>query len=147
MIIFSLSFNIHSQENSSDIIQYEDIEFLPMDNFSQFGIRILLEAGLRYWFPIDYSVGYLAFVNFGAGVGIDLIKYILSPGIYVDIGIGMDWFYLFSDNEQKKDDYTPSQFFWSCGARLYNVMNISDFYIIPHIGYNFFLFVIPFLNT
>jgi hypothetical protein len=128
-------------------MNYNDDKPSFVDDFAPFGARILFEAGPRFWFPFDYNSGFLAFINIGAGFGIDFIKYVLSPGIYVDIGIGMDWFYLFSDSDQKKDDYIPSQIFLSGGVRLYNVMNISDFYIIPHIGYNFMLFIVPFLNV
>jgi hypothetical protein len=118
-----------------------------MDDFDLFGTRLLMDVGARFWFPIDYSAGYLAFLNFGIGLGIDLVKYVLSPGIYLDVGIGIDWFYIFSDKEQKKEGYIPTQFFFSGGARLYNIMNISELYIIPHIGYNLLLFYLPFLNV
>jgi hypothetical protein len=128
-------------------MNYNDDKSSFMDDFAPFDTRILIEAGPRFWFPFDYSASCLVFINFGAGFGIDLIKYVLSPGIYVDVGIGMDWFYLFSDSDQKKDNYIPTQFLLSGGVRLYNIMNISEFYIIPHIGYNFLLFMVPFLNV
>ena len=142
---------IYSQGNDKEIVPYtgNSLSFMDYDgeeyNFKLFGIRPLAEAGLRFWFPIDSSLDFFAFINFGLGLGIDLIKHFLSPGLYIDIGIGLDWFYLFSDGK-KNDDYTPTQFFLSGGVRLYNVINILNFNIVPHIGYNLLLFFMPFLN-
>jgi hypothetical protein len=148
ILILSVSYNIHSQEHDTDIFPYNDNNLLfDSYNYKQFGSRIIADAGLRFLFPLNSSPWYLSTVNFGMGFGIDLIKYVLSPGIYFDLGIGTDWFYIFSDPEDQIEGYVPVQFSLSGGVRIYNYMRIFWFDVIPFIGYNFMFFFIQLPNA
>jgi hypothetical protein len=148
IIFFSISHYIYSQENGINIINEQSNEsfFFTNYDFEIFRRRLLVDGGLRFLFPLVSSPYVVSFVNFGGGVGIDLVKYILSPGIYIDLGIGTDWFYIFSDSENKYDNYTPIQFLLSGGIRVYNYMRIFRFDVVPFLGYNFMVFFIPLPN-
>jgi hypothetical protein len=148
ILIFSVSYNIHSQEHDADIVPYNDNNsLLDNYNYKQFGSRIIADAGCRILFPLNNSPWYCSTFNFGIGFGIDLVKYVLSPGIYIDLGVGTDWFYVFSDSEEKNEDYVPTQFLLSGGVRVYNYMRIFWFDVIPFIGYNFIFIFIPLPNV
>jgi len=115
--------------------------------FDQFWPRVLGDIGYRFMFPLDNKPWHLSFLNVGLGVGIDLLEYVLSPGLYVDLGIGTDWLYVFSDSYDSDSNYSPVQFFVSGGIRIYNYMRILRFDVIPFFGYNFMLFFLPLPNA
>jgi hypothetical protein len=142
IIFFYISHYIYSQENDINIINEQSNEsfFFTNYDFEIFRRRLLVDGDLRVLFPLVSSPYVASFVNFGGGVGIDLVKYILSPGIYIDLGIGTDWFYVFSDLENKNDNYAPVQFLLSSGIRAYNYMRIFRFDVVPFLGYNFIFF-------
>jgi hypothetical protein len=99
----------------------------------------LFEASLRFFFPPATENNAL-FMNFGYGWNYDIIKNILSPGILFDISIGIDWFWLFSDDKDENDTREHNQFGLGAGFKIYNMIDLSEFMLIPFIGYNFLLF-------
>ncbi|MHC6203678.1 hypothetical protein ACYULU_10850 [Breznakiellaceae bacterium SP9] len=132
--------------NDIDNLSYEDDYY----EFNKYGLRELVDVSARFFYPPidDYS---FFSIDFGFGVGIDVFPYILSPGIYFDIGIGGDWFALFSsddkDTKKNQEEKENPQIGFSAGLRLYNIINIKYFNIIPFIGYNFLYFYYPLPNA
>ena len=145
-------FQTYSQENNTIIKQFSDDYYY--ENFNQFGLRALADISLRFLFPIERveNTSFLSFLDIGFGVGFDIIPYIFSPGIYLDLAIGTDWIALFSDDSSDKDDNFGkeekelTQFAFSFGLRLYNIIKIFDFNIIPFFGCNFMFFFYPLPN-
>lgn len=112
------------------------------------GFRGHFDWSLKFLFPVD-EVGTFTFVDFGFGISYDIIPRVLSPGIYIDAGVGPGWIALFDDNNSYKID--SARDLWAfgviLGARLYNITKINDFSIIPFVGYNFLFFIIPLPNV
>jgi len=139
LLVYFSVFQVYSQDDSLNIYNSNLSKGYYSTYFNQFGIRALYDISLRFFFPIK-SIGFLSFINFGFGLGIDILKDILSPGIYFDIGIGTDWFFNpIRTNDTNIYIYT-GQLAFSDGLRLYNVIRINHFKIIPFIGYNFMFF-------
>jgi hypothetical protein len=148
VLLILIPYFAYSQENDTDITHNKESGSSFYDyTFKPYELRIVGDIGYRYIFPIKIEPYNLSFVNFGLGVGTDLIKYVLSPGIYLDIGIGTDWFYIFSDSKKRDSNYSPVQFLLSGEVRLYNYMRIYQFDVIPFLGCNFLLFYIPLPNV
>jgi hypothetical protein len=156
LFYFSI-FQVYSQETSINIFNSsftdEDGDDYDYTYFNQFGIRILFDASLRYFFPVE-KMSVLTFLCIGFGLGIDIFNNILSPGIYLDIGIGTDWFAIFgfldpnrNSSKTNDDKREYNQFAYSGGLRIYNIIKIYPFYLIPFAGYNFLYFYIPLPNV
>ena len=99
----------------------------------------LLEASIRIFFPPHPDINF-AFVNIGYGWNYDIIRNIFSPGILFDISIGTDWLWLFNENKEMNDKTEHTQFGLGAGIKIYNMIEIDEFRIIPFIGFNFLLF-------
>ena len=125
-IIFSLVFflciqNIYSQYDYSD----ESTQ--------------TLELSWRFLVPELESPQAMGFVNFGAGFHRTIVPNIISPGFYVDAGIGMDWLLLFSDREDKYEELEKREVYqigFNLGFRIYNLIEIGIVDITTFIGYN-----------
>ncbi|MDR1390645.1 MAG: hypothetical protein LBJ31_11810 [Treponema sp.] len=70
--------------------------------FYQYDLRALAELSLRLFGSAE-SDGFF-YIDFGFGIGMDIVPYIVSPGIYLDVGMGTDWFNLFMDDDKKAED-------------------------------------------
>jgi hypothetical protein len=158
--ILFLTFSLYQIFSQEYFIKKNDINLSKYDydyEFTQYGLRALGELSARLFFPSDSNS--LTFVNFGLGVGVDIYPHVLSPGIYLDIGIGTDWFALFSKDDdkdkkedkdtkdKKEDDEDIPQIGLNAGLRIYNIINIHYFNIIPFIGYNVVLGHYPLPNA
>jgi hypothetical protein len=142
---------IHSQEYSGKITNY-GLDDQYYYEFNQYSLRALGDISARFAPISEYSFFLL---DFGFGIGMDIYPHLLSPGIYLDIGIGADWFSLFiSDDdsnktkqEKEKEKEKIPQLGLSTGLRIYNIINIYNFNIIPFFGYNFVLPYYPLPNS
>jgi hypothetical protein len=110
-----------------DIDEYKDLVFL--------------DAALKFIFPFEPEIGTLILADFSANLGLELIPRRYFLGIGVDVGIGVDWFSIFSDEDTTDREY--NQFGFSLGARIYNLIKFGPFYVIPFFGCDFLFIVIP----
>jgi hypothetical protein len=104
-------------------------------------LKAFWEVSLRVLFPFyneqtffNEKTKMLLFFDFGIGVNYDLVQNIVSPGIYADVALGIDWILMFLNEEDEK--YKPTQLEFGGGIRIYNVSRIFGFSIMPFIGYN-----------
>jgi hypothetical protein len=89
------------------------------------------------------------YLNIGYGKHFPIIPRILSPGIYIEGGLGADWVYLFSlfseENTSKKDE-DDYEFGYNAGVnfgfRLYTLIELGIADINMFVGYNFSLLII-----
>ena len=102
----------------------------------------LVDISLRFTVPeLPESEG-MAFINIGYGRYFPIVPHLISPGIYADFGIGVDWFGLFSDDDTDKEktkNKEYKQFGLNLGFRLFNLIEIGMVDINTFIGYNFIL--------
>ena len=101
----------------------------------------ILELSLRFVMPEENDPQGLIFVNLGAGFHREIVPKLISPGLYIDAGIGPDWLELFSDSDGKEDkrDKEFYQLGINLGFRLYNFFDLGIASIKPFVGYNLIL--------
>jgi hypothetical protein len=110
-----------------DIDEYKDSFFMDM--------------GFKFLFPFEREIGTLIFGDFSANFGLELIPRRCFLGFGVDAGIGIDWFSIFSDQDDPNREY--NQFGFSLGARIYNLLKFGPFYVVPFLGCDFLFIIIP----
>lgn len=102
----------------------------------------LLEASFRIFYPPNNEFNF-SFFNIGYGWNYDINKNIFSPGILFDLSIGTDWLWLFNKEKDVNDTTVHNQFGLGAGIKIYNMIEINEFRIIPFIGCNFLFFYKP----
>jgi hypothetical protein len=90
----------------------------------------LFHVSLGFLFPNLESPPLNTFLNFGIGSHFTIVPKMISPGIYTELGIGLNWHNIGS----------KFPFWFNAGARFYNLfdLSINNGYtsIKPFIGYN-----------
>jgi hypothetical protein len=135
ILLFSISLNLLSQETdgfSDKSMFYNKIE---KD----------INVSLRFIFPVS-KLSFFSFGDFSAGIGYGIIPQYYYIGIAGDVAIGADWLALFfEDKEDKKNnpDREYNQFGFSLGGRIYNLIKIFDFGIMPFFGCDFLFVLLP----
>jgi hypothetical protein len=115
----------------------------------------LFDLSFRFLFSeTGPQEGRALYFNIGYGKFFPIIPNIMSPGIYIDAGLGMDWLYLFSlfsgNSEPKKND-NQEKYQWgqnagsNLGLRLFNLIEIGVVDIIMFTGYS--LSILRFFDT
>ena len=99
------------------------------------------DISVRGVMPRTDGVQTSGYFNIGYGRNFPIIPDIISPGIYIETGLGADWIYLtslFSGNhDESKDNYEFGyNFGYNVGFRLFNIIDISIFDITMFAGYN-----------
>jgi len=82
----------------------------------------------------------MGYLNFGYGSYLPIVPILLSPGIYVDVGIGLDWIRaIFGDDSSNNNnrDENFNQLGLNLGIRAFNLIQIGVMDIKPFVGYNF----------
>ena len=128
---------LDNQIGAEEINFLEYNENIPQDYL--YNKHTLMEMSLRLFLSPSPTMNF-SFLNIGGGWNYDIIKNIISPGILFDVSIGTDWLWLFSEDKDENDDKERNQFGLGAGARIYNMIEIYEFRIIPFIGCNFLLF-------
>ena len=144
LIVIFLLFIVQQNYSQEKINKFS----YPYDYYEQFGLRALGDISLRVFFPVDANAnrGALTYLGLGFGLGVDIIKYFLSPGIYLGAGLGTDWLTLFSLDKNISVDFGYSQLGVNCDIRIYNIIKLYDFDLIPFFGYHFNMFFRPLPN-
>jgi hypothetical protein len=137
-VCFSI-FRVFSQENNVNNFNSNSFDEYYFSYFEQFGIRILCDASLKFFFPTrnDYT-GFFSSLSMGTGIGIDIFDHILSPGIYFNIDLGTNWSLGGTEGLTLFDAETNdnNQFELGFGLRLYNIMKFYPITVSPFVGYN-----------
>ena len=137
MLLFTCSINIFSQEKDELLFDFDE-RYYYYDKFEK-------DINLSWRFlippPNENSVG---FVGFSAGIGYGIIPEFYYIGIAGDVALGFDWFTLFSDDgNNKNNDKENYQLGISLGGRIYNLIQIYNFMVWPFIGCDFFFIILP----
>jgi hypothetical protein len=133
ILLLNISAYLCSQEiygTNKSILYYDSYDKIEYDT----------NASLRFILPPPYPSAFV-FFDFSAGISYGIIPAYYYIGIAGDIAIGTDWFALFSENEDIDREYT--QFGFSLGVRVYNLIRISNFKIIPFLGCDFLFVLLP----
>jgi hypothetical protein len=131
-VLFFAAINLSSQESYFDDI--DDSKFISFD------------ISVRSVFPAPSPIDVLFLLDFGLNMGIDIVPDVLSFGMAGDVGIGVDWFLLFADDDDDDDDKknkTYNQLALSVGTRMYTILKISFFHILPFLGCDFMFIIVP----
>jgi len=116
--------------------------FLVQCVYSQGSSADILEMSVRIVWPQLYNPELMVYVNFGGSMSLPVIPYFLSVGLYGDVGIGADWFALFSNDSYNRDDYNRdknkiyNQFGANLGLRLYFLIELGIMKFTAFTGYN-----------
>lgn len=152
VLLFNLSVNLLSQETGK-LFDETDESIFYYDK-----IEKDINVSLRFIFPVSKSFlfsrsqrnSFFGLVDGSAGVGYGVIPGYYYIGIAGDIAIGFDWFELFSESKEDKDKNKDkdknreySQIGFSFGGRIYNLIKIYDFRIMPFFGCDFLFVMLP----
>ncbi len=133
LCLFSEEMNAFSEGIDTSTPSYRKIDFD-------------LNLSLRFMFPFP-EYGTLILLDFSAGMGYGIIPGYWYIGAAADAALGLDWFLLFSDEEESSDpDREYNQFGISLGARIYSEIRLTDsFRIRPFFGCDFLFILSPML--
>jgi hypothetical protein len=141
IFLFGISFILFSQEINDvfDTFAYPDT--LEIQSYNR--VETDVNTSLRFIFPTP-DIAAFSFVDFSAGIGFGIIPGYWYIGAAADAAIGLDWFAMFSDEEDDFDrEY--NQFAISLGARIYNSIRLADLQLKPFFGCDFLFILLPML--
>lgn len=78
----------------------------------------------------------MGFINFGYGRYYPIVPHVISPGIHIDAGFGIDWLYVFSDEDDKDKNKELKHLGLNCGLRLFNLIELGVIDINMFAGFN-----------
>ena len=96
-------------------------------------VQALLDLSLRFLWPNVDSPRAMIYTNLGIGVHRSVVPRLLIPGIYAEVGVGMDWWRLFS-NEARDPEDILEQFGLNLGLRVYNRIELGSVSFNPFAG-------------
>ena len=101
-------------------------------------VQTLIDLSLRFLWPDVASPRAMIYTNLGIGVHRRVVPGLFVPGVYVEAGIGVDWWRLFSGEERDPEDILE-QFGLNLGFRVYNRIELGWASFNPFAGVSLLL--------
>jgi hypothetical protein len=138
ILFFTCSTNIFSQNIEKLLFEFND-QYYFKNTF-----EIEMNASVRFIFlpPNENS---FAFGDFSIGIAYGIVPGICYIGITADVALGLDWFALFSNdnNNRRNDNRENYQLGASLGCRIFNLLQLGNFRIWSFFGSDFLYVILP----
>ncbi|MDR2924249.1 MAG: hypothetical protein LBU85_13045 [Treponema sp.] len=140
IFLFACSINIFSQEINGLLFEFDP-------QFYYYGkIEKETNISIRFIIPPP-NENTFCFLDISAGIYFRIVTGFYYIGVAGDIALGVDWFTLFSNddnrNRNNNNEERNYQLGLSAGGRFYNLFQINNFRIWQFVGCDFLFIFLP----